>query len=59
MDGVTIRCYGKETFFEIRKEAEDRYLEFMGMSEGSERDRYTEIYLQLKDGLRVCTDEVD
>lgn len=58
-DGVTVICYGKETFFETRKEAEERYLGFMGMCEGSERDRYTEIYLQLKEGCSICTDRVD
>jgi hypothetical protein len=59
MDDVTVRCYGKETVFETRKEAEDQYLEFMGMCEGAERERYMEIYLQIKAGFRLCTDEVD
>ena len=58
MDGVTVICYKEKTFFKTRKEAEDQYLEAMAMCEGAERDRYTEIYLQLKDGFSVCRDDV-
>jgi len=56
MDGVTVLCYGKKRYFHNREDAEKQYLEAMAMSEGSERNRYTEVYLQLKEGLSFCTD---
>jgi len=56
MGGVTVRCYGKTRYFHNREDAEKQYLEAMAMSEGSERNRYTEVYLQLKEGLDLCTD---
>jgi len=56
MGGVTVVCYGKTTYFITREAAENEYLEAMAMSEGSERNRYTEVYLQLKEGLPLCTD---
>jgi hypothetical protein len=56
MGGVTVRCYGKTRYFHDREDAEKQYLEAMVMSEGSERNRYTEVYLQLKEGLDLCTD---
>jgi hypothetical protein len=59
MSGVTVICYGKKRYFHNREAAENEYLEAMAMSEGSERNRYTEIYLQLKEGLDLCTDGVE
>lgn len=57
-DLVEIICYGeKET--RRRKEALDFYYDCMMNSDGSERDRYTNIYLQLKAGLKKCSDEED
>jgi len=57
MDGVTVICYGKETHFKTRKEAEDEYFEAIRMCEGAERDRYIEIYTQIKDGFSICSDD--
>ena len=59
MGGVTVVCYGKARYFITREAAENEYLKAMAMSEGSERNRYTEIYLQLKEGLSLCTDGVE
>ena len=56
MGGVTVVCYGNTRYFHNREDAEQHYLEGMVMSEGCERDRYTNIYLQLKEGLDFCTD---
>lgn len=57
-DLVEITCYG-ETEKRRRKEALDFYYDCMLNSDGSERDRYTNIYLQLKAGLKKCSDEED
>lgn len=57
-DMVTIKCYGKEEQME-REEAKAFYLEGMMCCDGSERDRYTNIYLQLLDGNDYCSDEIE
>lgn len=49
-------CYGKEHKFKTRKQAMDFFLECMACSDGSERDRYVNIYLELKSGKNYCTD---
>ena len=56
MDKVTITCYGKTEVME-RKDAINKYLEGMMCCEGSERDRYTNIYLVLISGASVVCDE--
>ena len=56
-DSVTVICYGIKKIYRSREEAIRFYLAGMRACEGSERDRYTEIYLQLLDGCKVCTDE--
>lgn len=50
-------CYGKTDEWCSREEAEQFFLRAMASSEGSERNRYTNIYTQLKMGKEVCTDE--
>ncbi len=55
MDLVKITCYGEVEVVE-RKKALSFYLDAMRNSEGSERDRYTNIYIGLLDGLDVVTD---
>lgn len=42
-----------------RKDAIDFYLEGMMACEGSEAERYTNIYLQLLEGEIVCNDSRD
>lgn len=54
---VTIICYGKEEVWDSRKEAKDFYLDGIMNSEGSERDRYINIYFGLKEGKDICRDD--
>ena len=52
---VKILCYNKwETM--TRKEGIEKYYEAMVCCEGSERDRYTNIYSQLMEGAKVAYD---
>lgn len=52
---MTVTCYRKtETM--TREQAIDKYYEGMMCCEGSERDRYTNIYCQLMDGYRRVSD---
>lgn len=53
---ITVLCSGEETVWDSRKNATDYYLEAMSYCEGAERDRYTNIYLQLCEGRTYCTD---
>lgn len=55
-DMVTIITYGQAEQME-RKQAEKFMLDCMRHSEGSERDRYTNVYLKLLEGLTECSDE--
>ena len=52
-------CYGKLREFKTVKQAKDFYLDCMRHSEGSEQRRYVQIYTQLCDGLKYCSDEED
>ena len=54
---ITTVCYGKEDEWNSRKEAEAFFLEAMMGSDGSERDRYTNIYIKLQMGMDFCTDD--
>lgn len=56
-DLVTVTCYGKSEIMD-REYAIAFYLDCMRNSEGAERDRYTNIYLQLLDGAKEATDEM-
>lgn len=58
-DTFTIICYGKaKTYKESRRKALIKeFLEGMMCCDGSERDRYTNIYLDLIEGKKVCSDE--
>ena len=44
---VKVLCYGQVTEYPTRQEAINEFLAGMSSSEGSERDRYTNIYLDL------------
>lgn len=57
-DIVTITCYGETEQME-RKDAIKLYLEGMMACEGSEQERYTNIYCQLMAGEKVCKDTID
>lgn len=54
---VKVICYGQEKIWDSRSEAIKYYAEAMAMCEGSERERYSNIYSQLIDGCSVCHDE--
>lgn len=59
MDTFDITCYGKTTTYN-ESERGDMIREFcvaMASCEGSERDRYVNIYLDLVAGLKDCRDE--
>ena len=56
-DLVLVTCYGQTKEWE-REEAMDFYEEGILCCEGAERDRYVEIYFQLKHGAKVATDEI-
>ena len=56
LDMVRVTCYGQTKMWE-RGKAIAFFLEGMHWSEGSERDRYTDIYLQLIDGEKEASDE--
>ena len=54
---VTTKCYGEQRVWDSRQEAMDFFLEGMLACEGSEADRYSRIYAQLKDGAQYASDE--
>jgi len=53
---VTVKCYGKEEKWASRQEAMNFYVEGMMCCEGSERDRYVNIYCDLVEGKDYCID---
>lgn len=54
---IKITCYGKTEIWADREKAKLFYLDCMANSEGAERDRYVNIYLQLMSGETECFDE--
>ena len=57
LDTVTTICYGEERIWDKRSEAEHFFFEGMMSSEGSEQQRYTTVYMKLRAGEEVCTDD--
>ena len=55
-DIVEVITYGKREKMK-RNEAIAKFREYMAGSEGSERDRYVNVYLDLTAGKKVCKDE--
>lgn len=53
---VKVICYGQEEVWDNRADAARFYLEAMAMSEGSEKERYANIFQQLVEGYAVCSD---
>ena len=49
----------KEEKWKSRDAAKDFFLKAMAGSEGSEHERYSNIYVQLSMGETICRDEVD
>ena len=56
MEKTIIVCYGQRQEWNFRKEAELNFFESMINSDGSEREKYTMIYLKLLSGETICTD---
>lgn len=54
---VRVICYGKLERM-TRKEAIDKYLEGMNVCDGSEADRYRNIYCQLMAGHKYVSDNL-
>jgi hypothetical protein len=54
---VKTKCYGIVEEWNSREDAKDYFFDAMMSCEGSERDRYTGIYIQLQNGLNYCTDK--
>ena len=59
LDSVTITCYGSTEVWDSRADAMKFYLEGMTACEGAERDRYTNIYLDLLEGCDICKDKYE
>lgn len=58
-DGVITVCYGKEEKWDERKDARHYFLEAMMNTEGSERERYANVYFKIIRGFDYCTDSDD
>lgn len=58
LDSVTTSCYGKRKHWDERADAVKHFYEGMLCAEGSERERYTNIYQQLLSGCKECIDEI-
>lgn len=54
---ITTVCYGKERTWKTREEAMSFFLEGMMACEGSEQERYSNIYMKLQLGLDYCSDK--
>lgn len=57
MEKIVTVCYGQRQEWASRKNAELYFLEGMMNSNGSEKERYTAIYLKLLSGMEICTDD--
>ena len=53
---VTVICYGQREHWGSREDAIKFYLKGMVVCDGCERDRYTNVYLDLISGKYVCSD---
>lgn len=58
MQTVTTVCYGEKKVWKSRTEAEEYFLTGIYSSEGSEQERYLNIYCQLQAGSFFCSDLV-
>lgn len=55
---LTITCYGKTTRYpeSKRKDMINEFLMGMISCDGSEKERYTNIYIDLVNGAKICSD---
>ena len=56
---VTVTCYGKTKTYPNRQAALKFYKDCYHHSEGCERERYVKIFMQLLDGKKSASDEID
>ena len=57
--GVITVCYDERKMWKSREEAKEFFLDCMRNSEGAERERYVNVYLDLVDGKEICTDSIE
>ena len=50
-------CYGKTDEWEDISDAKKHFLEALMQTEGSEKERYSNVYGKLECGMAVCSDE--
>ena len=53
---VDVICYGQRETWNSRQDAIKFFFEGMMCCDGAERDRYTNVYLDLMNGKDVCSD---
>lgn len=56
---VTTVCYGNVREWDSRSEAKRFFFEALLNSDGSERERYSNVYLKIMLGYSYCTDSVE
>lgn len=54
---IIIICYNQAEEWESRKQAKAFYMDCMFNSEGSEQERYVNIFQQLEEGQDLCIDD--
>ena len=59
MEKIKVTCYGKTQEWDSREEAQEFYLLGILNTDGSEKNRYIEIYSQLCAGCMECSDLED
>ena len=59
MDKVLTICNGKKELWESRQDAINEFFEAICGTDGSEQQRYINIYTKLMTGCRICTDKDD
>ena len=57
LDSVVTICYGKREVWDSREEAARSFLKAMAATEGSESQRYANVYTKILMGLPVCDEE--
>lgn len=53
---IIVICYDEERIWYDREEAKEFYLEAMMSTEGSQSERYKNIYYDLINGFSICRD---
>ena len=56
LNTVKVICYNDEEVWDSKEDALEFYMKAMASSEGSERERYAKIVVELMEGNESCTD---